>query len=773
MKLLQITSLFVLLLSFKLLFAVTPFTLKGVVINEKNNKPIAHVSVFIPQTHQGAITDTNGYFEIKLPKGKRTTLFFKCMGYKAQTYTVDECFNSKTTLLIALQEENIQLEAVTIHAINKQKQLDISTKTFTKPENLSLQVVTIGKEDIESMGSRRLDNVLQEIPGIAMVPDPSGGSSNLGVQIQGMDGSYTSVMIDGQPLIGRDEKGNLDLSKIALNNIEKLELVKGATGTIYGSNAMAGVINITTKVSEATKVSGTISAKYGSNNTSDFGGFFHFPLNDLSKSYLSVSANYYKTDGFDADISTSETTLPAYSSGSITLKLSNNLTQNDQLTTQLNFNTKESENVVAYTGKNVQNNINSSVTYKYFFSPKQLVQLNYFFSDFSFNRKYVNGISTTMYAHVYNQVEAISNVYLGKSNATIGAGIRLDNSNAIVFKRKPYMKNYYAFAQTDVLLAKGLNSIVGLRYEGFNMHPNAFTLQVGFNYKPFTWANLKANFSTGYKVPDFRKSFMIFDNGAYVVIGSSVLKKELEIYENQYFIGHNPVHDEYTKQLQPEVSKSINVSTEFKHNNTALLNIGVFYNKIDNLIFEGLVDVLKETGTQIFSYKNIKQAYTAGIELNGNYNFKRFKFSFGYQYLNAKNLEKLEAIKQGSLEIRNNQGFGRVAMVSDYFNLPFRSRHMANCKLFYNIPSVNTKLNIRVNYRGKYGIQDRNFKNGFIDRYDLFVNAYTLLNVGVEKHFFNNTFKVQFTADNLLDHTNAFVPALIGRQFFTSLKYNF
>ncbi len=748
-------------------------TIKGVVLHKENKKPLANVSVLIPEIQRGVVTDIKGRFKITIPKAIKATLLFKCMGFREQIHTIDSNLSKEKTIIIELEEENIALSTVTVQAIKKLKKQAIGTKTFTKIEDMSLPVITLTKEEIEGMGSRRLDGVLQEITGIAMVPDASGGSSNLGVQIQGMDSSYTMVMIDGQPLIGRDERGNIDLSKISLNAIEKIEVIKGATGTIYGSNAMAGIINITTKEVTSKKITGNINAKYGSNSTIDLGSFFNFPIKNLSKSYISLAMNYFKTNGFDADYASKETTLPAYNSKGVTLKTSNKLTKKDKIKTRLIFNTKKSDNVLSPTGKNIQNDINSSIAYKYFFSKKNQAQFNYFFSNFSFKRENVNK-QLEFYNHTYSQIEAISNFYYKKSNTTTGVGHRIDNSKATFLHENPFMKNSYVFIQGDIVLAKNLNSIVGLRYDNFNTHPNSITSQLGFNYKPITWLTLKVNYSTGYKVPDFRKSFMAFNNGAYIVIGSSVLKQELEMYENQGLLKHNLVHDEYTKQLLPESSKNFNLGISFKYKDKGLISFGTFYNKIDNLIIEGLVDILKEKESQIYSYKNIKQAYTAGVEVSGNYKFlKNLNISFGYQYLDAKSIEKLEEIKQGNLEIRNNQGFKRIAVKSDYFNLPFRSKHTANCKLFYSIPHLNTRLNLRANFHGKYGIQDSNFKNDFIDQYDLFVKDYTLLNASIEKSFFNDKFQIQLTTDNLLNYTNKFIPNLIGRQFFTSLKYNF
>lgn len=87
----------------------------------------------------------------------------------------------------------------------------------------------------------RLNEVLSEQTGINILDDPHGQ----GIQIQGFDPAYTLILIDGLPLIGRST-GILELSRITTNNIDRIEIVKGPTSSLYGSEAMAGVVNIIT-----------------------------------------------------------------------------------------------------------------------------------------------------------------------------------------------------------------------------------------------------------------------------------------------------------------------------------------------------------------------------------------------------------------------------------------------------------------------------------------------------------------------------------------------
>ncbi len=96
------------------------------------------------------------------------------------------------------------------------------------------------------MGSRRLDEVLREQTGLAVVSDLGSGNRAVGLQMRGFSAEYITVLIDGQPMAGRNN-GNFDLSRISISGIERIEIIKGASSSLYGSEALGGVVNIITK----------------------------------------------------------------------------------------------------------------------------------------------------------------------------------------------------------------------------------------------------------------------------------------------------------------------------------------------------------------------------------------------------------------------------------------------------------------------------------------------------------------------------------------------
>ena len=115
-----------------------------------------------------------------------------------------------------------------------------ATRTERKLSNLTVPVTIINAKTIQQNGALRLTDILKEQTGLNLT-----SGFGAGVQLQGLNPDYTIILINGEPLVGRTA-GVLDLNRIALGNIKKIEIVKGPSSSLYGSEAMAGVINIIT-----------------------------------------------------------------------------------------------------------------------------------------------------------------------------------------------------------------------------------------------------------------------------------------------------------------------------------------------------------------------------------------------------------------------------------------------------------------------------------------------------------------------------------------------
>ncbi len=120
------------------------------------------------------------------------------------------------------------------------------------------KVEVIDQQQIKNMAATNVAEVLNQNLNIMINPDGSSGNST--VSILGLSGEYTKILIDNIPVVNDEGLGNnVDLTKINLNNIERIEIVKGSMGVDYGNNAVTGVINIITKKHASKKVSGNVT----------------------------------------------------------------------------------------------------------------------------------------------------------------------------------------------------------------------------------------------------------------------------------------------------------------------------------------------------------------------------------------------------------------------------------------------------------------------------------------------------------------------------------
>lgn len=118
------------------------------------------------------------------------------------------------------------------------------------------KVEVIDQQQIKNMAATTVAEVLNQNLNMMIVPDSGSGDSR--ANIMGLGGEYTKVLIDNIPVVNDEGLGNMmDLTKISLNNIEKIEIVKGSMGVEYGNNAVVGVINIITKKRASKKFSGS------------------------------------------------------------------------------------------------------------------------------------------------------------------------------------------------------------------------------------------------------------------------------------------------------------------------------------------------------------------------------------------------------------------------------------------------------------------------------------------------------------------------------------
>ena len=243
-------------------------------------------------------------------------------------------------------------------------------------------------------------------------------------------------------------------------------------------------------------------------------------------------------------------------------------------------------------------------------------------------------------------------------------------------------------------------------------------------------------------------------------------------------LGYNVLPNN-TDELKPENSIGINIGADYKVTSALSFDVNFFRNNISDLIEDYLVTdtsiTVEYPGLDVFSYRNVNSVYTQGLELNGKLKINnQLKITGGYQYLIAKDKDAEKKFENGEIFARltsTSQDFQLTK--SDYFGLANRSKHMANLKIFYSVPKWNLDANVRGTYRSKYGLTDTNNSQGFLDKYDEFIDGYTIVDFAVNKSF-NNNYTIGLGIDNLLDFTDTQnISNIAGRILYGKLSIKF
>lgn len=111
-----------------------------------------------------------------------------------------------------------------------------ATRAERRAEEVGVPVSVIGRQEIESQGAARMTDLLANQPGLTINTDHGSG-----LQMRGLGPEYTLILVDGKPIVGRTA-GTLDLDRLTTANVERVEIVRGPTSSLYGSDALAGVV---------------------------------------------------------------------------------------------------------------------------------------------------------------------------------------------------------------------------------------------------------------------------------------------------------------------------------------------------------------------------------------------------------------------------------------------------------------------------------------------------------------------------------------------------
>ncbi|MEX2363488.1 MAG: TonB-dependent receptor plug domain-containing protein, partial [Balneolaceae bacterium] len=206
-------------------------SVKGVVIS--NDEPLVSATVGIQSLNKGTFTDNDGKFLLlNIPSGEHL-LFVSAVGY--------EPFRQK----ISVEGQDFFIEVHLQESITELEPLVVTgTMTEMTIKESPVKVSWVSKDVLNKSASDNLMDAVKYINGLYNQVECAVCGTN-SIRINGMDGPYTSVLIDGMPVMGA-LAAVYGLNGINPNIIQNLEIIKGPNSTLYGSQAMGGVVNIIT-----------------------------------------------------------------------------------------------------------------------------------------------------------------------------------------------------------------------------------------------------------------------------------------------------------------------------------------------------------------------------------------------------------------------------------------------------------------------------------------------------------------------------------------------
>ncbi len=666
------------------------------------------------------------------------------------------------------QEKVNELEEVVITA----------TRTLRQLSSLPLPAQIISKKQLKSTNSIRLVDVLNEQTGLVTVPDYGGGE---GIQLQGMDSQYTLILIDGVPLVGR-LAGTLDLNRISVGNIKQIEVIKGASSSLYGNEALGGVINI---ITDTPKIGfkGNAYLQVNSVLSSDLGTTLNYKNNDLGVVFF---VNRYQNQGYDLDKTNDIKTVDPYVNNTFSLKVNYIISENTKFLASARYY-HQNQDIVIKTiskkkaeGEGVMNEWNTQLKLDHKFSNKWNGFLELYSTKYTTSEYYNTADNSISNENSFDQLlikPEARVIYNHNKNhqAILGFGLTHEALDKSYFIDVPNFNAFYSYFQADMNFFEKMNVIAGVRFDKHSEYGSQLSPKIAVRYKVLPKLNIKTSVGYGFKTPDFRQLYNNFTNSAigYTVLGYNAVKTRLPELQNEgQILSVDAPMTDFDGILKPESSVAYNFGIDYKFSSKFKIDLNFFRNNIKNLIDTYSI-ATKFNNQKVFAYRNINKIYTQGIETNLRYKITNFfTISEGYQFLLARDREAEDSFRREENFTRLKKSNNTIKLkLDDYFGLLNRSKHMANIKVFYKIPEQNLDVNIRGTYRSKFGLQDTN-ANRYLDEYDDFIDGYMLWNVAVNKQFYKN-YKLSLGVNNVFDFTNKEITNIQGRIFYAKLFVKF
>ena len=702
-------------ISFFLFFFLLPLfannankQIEGIVIDAETGNRLAQANIIISGTDFGTITNNDGEFVIEYSSDYPLSLQISHIGYI--TYVEQITQQMTNSIEIKLYPQTIQMDELVVTGTRSKK--------FRSEAPIATEVIS--QKEIQNSGARNVAELLSQRAGVSLQTSVAGGSI---LNVLGMDSRYVLILIDGQPLTGKFND-RVSLDQILTAQLAKVEIVKGPSSSLYGSEAMGGVINIITDNNKDYREV-NISGRYGNtqnnfegnglkNGSNNIGLNIIHPLNNLLFDF-SINIEEIQKDKAVLQIDIDKVRKTVFGS-----KINWELNDNNKVSFRSNSYSQIDNGASQLMNTNTdidRNNFSFShqTNYQKSWNLNQTLINNNYSRNYVQKRPWGKLEKDDLTNEKHLEYEILLNKQTESSEVNAGFEIyRANYSSDRINSGEQEITSKSIFGQYDLRINNQLNLIVGSRFDNYSKDYKVLSPRVGLMYKINDKWKVRTSWGKGFRAPSFIERFIDWNNVQF-----------------NYLIEGNP-------DLKPEQSNGVTVGLDYFNSSNSELSLNYYYTFFENRI----QDTIKKPG--VISYENSSNAKFSGLELT-------------YRFKTSDNLES-----KWVMNLLNNRDEDDNPIPN---TIPFSISNFTNFGLFNNF--LQNSINLK--WVAPYKPQEFDTQKGIYVLAQEKNKGYTLINFRSTIKIYNSL-KVSLVLENVGNYTNENIGPFIGRAAYLELS---